>query len=114
MITLDEEYYMRGTIMPVGSTKAVVATSSVAHFIMVQLRTPRFVVTTIISKKLEYNSKAVPWDYLAEAKTKIINTATDHGMTRPGRCYVPDNLNKPAPGREHNQKRNVTEAEVAG
>ncbi|MCE0481100.1 hypothetical protein HAX54_038511 [Datura stramonium] len=76
--------------MPIRSTEAVAATSSVAPFITVQLRTPltiqtyqpRFVLTTIISKKLDYNSKAVPWDYQEEAKTKIINTAIVHGMTR--------------------------------
>ncbi|MCD7465785.1 hypothetical protein HAX54_001943 [Datura stramonium] len=90
MITLNEEYDMRGTIVLVGNTKAVAATSSVAPFITDQLRAPltiqtyqpRSVVTTTISKKLDYNSKVVPWDYKAEAKTNIINTATAHGMTK--------------------------------
>ncbi|MCE5166322.1 hypothetical protein HAX54_017471 [Datura stramonium] len=67
----------------------------------------------LIYKKLDYNSKEVPWDYQAEEKTKMINTATTHGMTRTRRCYIPDNLNKPAPGREQNHKRNVTNAEIA-
>ncbi|MCD9642036.1 hypothetical protein HAX54_028625 [Datura stramonium] len=90
MITLYEEYDMRGTIVPVGNTEAVATTSSIEPFITVQLRAPltiqtyqpRFVLTTMISKKLDYNSKVVPWDYQAEAKIKKINTATTHGMTR--------------------------------
>ncbi|MCE5165796.1 hypothetical protein HAX54_012326 [Datura stramonium] len=89
MITLDEEYDMRGTIMTVGNIEVVSTTSSVAPFITVQLRElltiqtyqPRSIVTTVISKKLDYNSKAVPWDYQEEAKTKIINITTAHGMT---------------------------------
>ncbi|MCD7461633.1 hypothetical protein HAX54_046705 [Datura stramonium] len=120
MITLDEEYDTKGTIFLVGNTEEVSTTSSVAPFITVQLRAPltihtyhpRSIVTTAIAKKLDYNSQAVPWDYEAEAKAKMINTAIAHRMTRSGRCYVPDNLNKPALGREQNQKRNVTDAEI--
>ncbi|MCD9638763.1 hypothetical protein HAX54_022914, partial [Datura stramonium] len=50
----------------------VAGTSSIEPFITVQLRAPpdhltyqipRFVLTTMISKKLDYNSKVVPWDY---------------------------------------------------
>ncbi|MCD9639030.1 hypothetical protein HAX54_023275 [Datura stramonium] len=75
--------------MPVGNMKAVVATSSVAPSITVQLRAPltiqtyqpRSVVTTLIFEKLDYNSKEVPWDYQEQAKTKMINTAITHGMT---------------------------------
>ncbi|MCE5166178.1 hypothetical protein HAX54_015398 [Datura stramonium] len=108
MITLHGEYGMRGTIMAVGNIEAVVAESSVAPFVTVQLRAPltiqayqpKSVVATLISKKLDYNSKEVSWDYQAEAKTKMISTAIAHGMTRSGRCYVPNNLNKPAPRRE--------------
>ncbi|MCD9643935.1 hypothetical protein HAX54_031827, partial [Datura stramonium] len=96
MVTLDEEYDMRGTIVPVGNTEVVVTTSPVAPFITVQLREPltiytyqpRSVVTTAIAQKSDYNSQAVPWDYQAEAKAKMINTATAHGMTRSGRFYV--------------------------
>ncbi|MCE3051412.1 hypothetical protein HAX54_049768 [Datura stramonium] len=54
----------------------------------------------------------VPWDYQVEENTKMINTATAHKMTRSRTCYVPDNLKKSALGREHNQKRNITDAEM--
>ncbi|MCD9642691.1 hypothetical protein HAX54_029598, partial [Datura stramonium] len=64
MITLDEKCDMRGTIMLVRN-----------------METPRPVMTTIIFKKPDYNSKAMSWDYQAKEKTKIINTATTRGMT---------------------------------
>lgn len=101
MITLDEEYDIRGTIVPIGNTEAVATTASIAPFITVQLRAPltiqtcqpRSVVTTIVAEKSNYNSKAMPCDYRAKAKAKMINTAIAHGMTRSGRCYVLDSLN---------------------
>ncbi|MCD7470338.1 hypothetical protein HAX54_010114 [Datura stramonium] len=90
MVIFDEEYDMQGTIIPVGNTEVLATTSLVAPFIT-----------------------AVPWDYQVESNTKMINTVIAHGMTKSGRCYVLDNLKKPAPGREQNQKRNVTDAEIA-
>ncbi|KAH0720248.1 hypothetical protein KY284_005278 [Solanum tuberosum] len=71
-------------------------TSSVQPVIIVQLREPltvqtyllRVVVTTLVAKKPEYDTKAVPWDYRANAKGKMIDTAVAQGMTRSGRCYA--------------------------
>ncbi|MCD7469542.1 hypothetical protein HAX54_008649, partial [Datura stramonium] len=118
---IGEEYGKRGTIISVRNTEVVAVTSLASLFIMVQLRAPltiqtyqpRSIATTIITKKLGYKSKVVPWDYQEEEKTKMINTATAHGMTRSGRYYVPNNLKRPTSGRTKNQKRNVTDVEIA-
>ncbi|MCD9560844.1 hypothetical protein HAX54_019651, partial [Datura stramonium] len=64
MITLDEEYDMKGTIVPIGNKEVVATISSIAPFIIIQLNAPltiqiyqpRSVVTPIIAKKLDYNS----------------------------------------------------------
>ncbi|MCE3216894.1 hypothetical protein HAX54_009017 [Datura stramonium] len=106
MITGDEEYDMRKTIVPIGNLEADSITSSVAPFIMVQLRVPltipKFLVTTIIINKLDYDSKEVLWDYRAEVKPKMIDTEAVHKMGKIGRCYILEGLNGEAPRKEQN------------
>ncbi|XP_049391611.1 uncharacterized protein LOC125856071 [Solanum stenotomum] len=80
MVTLDDEY---GTPDYPNIDEADAMTSSAQPVIIVQLREPltvqtylpRVVVTTLIAKKPEYDTKAVPWDYRASAKGKMIDTA---------------------------------------
>ncbi|XP_049400009.1 uncharacterized protein LOC125864121 [Solanum stenotomum] len=96
-------------------------TSSAQPVITVQLRKPltvqtylpRVVVTTLIAKKPEYDTKAVPWDYRASAKGKMIDTVVAQGMTRSGRCFAPEDLNQRVLGKEQNPKKNITDAEAA-
>ncbi|XP_015169313.1 uncharacterized protein [Solanum tuberosum] len=117
IVTLDDEY---GTPDYPNIDEADAMTSSAQPVITVQLREPltvqtylpRVVVTTLIAKKPEYDTKAVPWDYRADAKGKMIDTAVAQGMTRSGRCYAPENINQRALGKEHNPKKNVTDAEA--
>ncbi|XP_060216873.1 uncharacterized protein LOC132644302 [Lycium barbarum] len=121
MISFDEEYDLEGTIMPVGNTEAFFVTSPTAPIITVQLKAPitvqtyqpRSVVTTVVAKKHDYDSRVVPWDYQLKGKAKMMETAVAHGMTRSGRCYVPEDLNRGSSGKEHNQRRNITNTEAA-
>ncbi|KAG5614333.1 hypothetical protein H5410_014157 [Solanum commersonii] len=70
MVTLDDEY---GTPDYPNIDEADAMTSSAQPVITVQLREPlivqtylpRVVVTTLVAKKPEYDTKAVPWDYRA-------------------------------------------------
>ncbi|XP_070017523.1 uncharacterized protein [Nicotiana sylvestris] len=52
--------------------------------------------TVTVSTTPPFNSKAIPWDYVVEArrkrKTKIDESNTAHGMTRTGRVYTPEHL----------------------
>ncbi|MDV3188721.1 MAG: hypothetical protein Q8834_02805, partial [Candidatus Phytoplasma australasiaticum] len=83
------------------------AISLVQPVIIVQLREPltvqtylpRVMVTTLITEKSKYDTKAVPWYYQMEAKGKMIDTAMVQGMTRSERCYVPDDLNRAVVGK---------------
>ncbi|XP_060178420.1 uncharacterized protein LOC132608695 [Lycium barbarum] len=121
MISFNEEYDLEGTIAPVGNTEAFVATSPTAPIITVQLKAPvtvqtyqpKFVVTTVVAGKRSYDSRAVPWDYKLKWKAKMMETAVAHGMTRSGRCYVPEDLNRGSSGKEHHQRENITDAEAA-
>uniref|UniRef100_M1DW54 Uncharacterized protein n=1 Tax=Solanum tuberosum TaxID=4113 RepID=M1DW54_SOLTU len=94
MVTLDEEY--RGPDCPdIDEPDAM--TSSVQPVITVQLREPltvqtylpRVVVTTLIARKPEYDTKAVPWDYRADAKGKMIDTTLKHQRGTNGFGYEP-------------------------
>ncbi|XP_060192679.1 uncharacterized protein LOC132622154 [Lycium barbarum] len=121
MISSNEEYDMEGTIVPVGNIEVFVVTSPTAPIITVQLRAPivvqtyqpRSVVTTVVAKKHDYVSRAVPWDYQSKGKAKMMETAISHRMTRSGRCYVPEDLNRGSSGKEQHQRRNITDAESA-
>ncbi|KAG5598868.1 hypothetical protein H5410_030238 [Solanum commersonii] len=70
MATLDDEY---GTPDYPNIDEVNAMTSSAQPVITVQLREPltaqtylpRVVMTTLISRKPEYDTKAVPWDYRA-------------------------------------------------
>ncbi|KAH0644537.1 hypothetical protein KY284_032421 [Solanum tuberosum] len=93
MVTLDEEY--GGPDCPdIDEPDAM--TSSTQHVNTVQLREPltiqiylpRIVVNSLNARKPDYESKAVPWDYRADAKGKMIDIAVTQGMTRSGRCYA--------------------------
>ncbi|XP_049358814.1 uncharacterized protein LOC125823480 [Solanum verrucosum] len=118
MVTLDDEYGS-SDYPNIDETDAM--TSSAQPVITVQLREPltvqtylpRVVVTTLIAKKPEYDTKAVPWNYRASAKGKMIDTAVAQGMTRSGRCYAPEDLNQRVLGKEQNPKKNITDTEAA-
>ncbi|XP_049375476.1 uncharacterized protein LOC125840547 [Solanum verrucosum] len=118
IVTLDDEY---GTPDYPNIDETDAMTSSAQPVITVQLREPltvqtylpRVVVTTLIAKKPEYDTKAVPWDYRACVKGKMIDTVVDQGMTRSGRCYAPEDLNQRVLGNEQNPKKNITDAEAA-
>ncbi|KAG5615843.1 hypothetical protein H5410_015667 [Solanum commersonii] len=74
MVTLDDKY---GTPNYPNIDEADAMTSSAQPVITVQLREPltvqtylpRVVVTTLVAKKPEYDTKAVPWDYRANGAT---------------------------------------------
>ncbi|KAG5632501.1 hypothetical protein H5410_004218 [Solanum commersonii] len=76
MVILDDEY---GTPDYPNIDEADAMTSSAQPVIIVQLREPltvqtylpRVVVTTLITKKPEYDTKAVPWDYRARPKSGL-------------------------------------------
>ncbi|XP_049405282.1 uncharacterized protein LOC125868753 [Solanum stenotomum] len=118
MVTLDDEY---GTPDYPNIDEVDAMTSSAQSVITVQLREPltvqtyrpRVVVTTLIAKKPEYDTKVVPWDYQESAKGKMIDTAVAQGMTRSGRCYAPEDLNQRVLEKEQNPKKNITDAEAA-
>ncbi|KAG5629333.1 hypothetical protein H5410_001050 [Solanum commersonii] len=96
MVTLDDEY---GTPDYPNIDEADAMTSSAQPVITVQLRKPltvqtylpRVVVTTLIAKKAEYDTKVVPWDYLIKPGADDIsrNKATCSRATGEG-----INLNK--------------------
>nr|XP_033516253.1 uncharacterized protein LOC117280636 [Nicotiana tomentosiformis] len=44
--------------------------------------------------------KTVPWTYQQKGKAKIMDSAIAHGMTRSGRCYTPEDVNRWNLGRE--------------
>ncbi|XP_060212073.1 uncharacterized protein LOC132639649 [Lycium barbarum] len=121
MISFDEEYDLEGTIVSVGNTEAFVATSPTAPIITVQLKAPvivqtyqpKFVMTTVVARKRDYDSRVVPWDYQLKGKAKMMETAVAHGMTRSGRCYVPEDLNRGSSSKKHHQRRNITDVEAA-
>ncbi|PHU23060.1 hypothetical protein BC332_08167 [Capsicum chinense] len=50
--------------------------------ITVQTYLPRVIVTTLATKRFDYDTKAVPWDYRAKAKGKMLDVAAAKGMTR--------------------------------
>ncbi|XP_055803394.1 uncharacterized protein LOC129872427 [Solanum dulcamara] len=120
MISLEEEYNLGETIAPVWNAEEVATASPVQPIITVQLKEPltvqtylpRVVVTTTVARKAEFDTKGVPWDYKTEAKGKMIDAAVAHGMTRSGRCYALEDLNRGVLGKELNPKKNVTDAEV--
>ncbi|PHU17842.1 hypothetical protein BC332_13537 [Capsicum chinense] len=97
MITLEDEYDFEETIVPTWSVEKIATVSPTQPFITVQLRKPitfqtylpRVVVTKSSTGRTDYNTKAVPWDYRAEAKGKIINAIMTRGMTRLGRISIP-------------------------
>jgi len=52
-----------------------------------------------VSTTPPFNSKAIPWDYVAEAKrkgkAKMEESNAAQGMTRTGRIYTPEHLGGP-------------------
>ncbi|XP_055831000.1 uncharacterized protein LOC129900049 [Solanum dulcamara] len=120
MISLEEEYNLGETIAPVWNVEEAATASPVQPIITVQLREPltvqtylpRVVVTTTVARKAEFDTKGVPGDYKTEAKGKMIDAAVAHGMTRSGRCYAQEDLNRGVLGKEPNPKKNITDAEV--
>ena len=70
----------------------------------------------MVSPSHSFDTKAVPWNYSTDArdkgKGKIVVETAAAGMTRSGRCYVPEEVTRTVPNKENNQKKVVTEAEV--
>lgn len=66
----------------------------------------------ISTKRPNYDTKVVPWDYRAEAKGKMIDVVAAQGMIGLGRCYSTEDLNQGALRIEQNPKRNITDAEA--
>ncbi|KAG5571811.1 hypothetical protein H5410_061577 [Solanum commersonii] len=83
MVTLDDEY---GVPDYPNIDEADAMTSSAQPIITVQLREPltvqtylpRIVVTTLIARKPESDTKVVPWDYQAGAKEVTIHGELNH------------------------------------
>ncbi|KAG5590750.1 hypothetical protein H5410_041264 [Solanum commersonii] len=109
MVTLDDEYGAPD-YPNIDETDAL---TSLAEPLTIQTYLPRVVATTLIARKPEYDNKAVPWDYRAGAKGKMIDTAVAQGMTRSRKCYAPEDLNQKVLEKEQNRKKNVTDVEVA-
>ncbi|KAM3323873.1 hypothetical protein P3S67_005024 [Capsicum chacoense] len=71
MIILDEEYDLEETIMPTWSAEEIATASPLQPFITVQLREPitvqnylpRVIVNNLATRRTDYDTKAVSWDY---------------------------------------------------
>ncbi|XP_059289021.1 uncharacterized protein LOC132042521 [Lycium ferocissimum] len=124
MITIDEDYNLEGTIVPVKKEKKVESSPFIAPVITVQMRapievevlTPRPRITALVAQAPSFNTKAVPWNYSSDernkGKAKLVVETVAAGITRSGRCYAPEEVARGAPSKENNQKKAVTEAEV--
>ncbi|XP_070039675.1 uncharacterized protein [Nicotiana tomentosiformis] len=101
VIKTDEEWDEEGSIRliregdspktsPVTLTPVVVQTRAPFE---VEIATP---FTVMVAPTPSYESDAIPWDYVAEArrkeKAKMEEIGATQGMTRAGRVYTPENL----------------------
>lgn len=118
MVSLEEEYEVPNCPDMVGvdamiSTTQPIITVQLREPLTVQTYLPRVVVTTLIARKAEYDTKSVPWDYQKGVKGITIDTAMAQGMTRSSKCYAPKDINQRVIEKEKNKKKNVIDAEAA-
>nr|XP_009616645.1 uncharacterized protein LOC104109133 [Nicotiana tomentosiformis] len=118
MITLDEEYDLKGTIVTIGNAEAARIPPQRAPMIIVQVRpivtahTYQQQPDVATGDKESQKYKTVPWTYRQKGKAKMTDSVASHGMTRSGRCYSFKYVNQGNSGREQIQKRNITDLEV--
>lgn len=81
---------------------------------VVELAISRSPFTFIVAPSPVYNSRAVPWNYEAEAKrkgkSKMEEAGAIQGMTRTGRVYTPENMTQGGSSKENKQMPSVVEA----
>jgi len=112
MITLDEEYDLKGTIVTIGNTEAPRIPFQRATMSIVQMR-PTVIVQTYqrqldaaIGDGESQECKTITWMYQQKGKAKMIDSAASHVMTRCGRCYAPEDENRGNLGREQKKMPN--------
>nr|XP_009603846.1 uncharacterized protein LOC104098741 [Nicotiana tomentosiformis] len=108
-----------GTIVTIENAEAARIPPQKAPIIMIKLR-PIVIVQTYSQQpvvatrdKEDREYQTVPWTYQQKRKAKMTDSAVAHGMTRSGRCYTPEYVNRGNPGREKIQRRNITDPEAA-
>ncbi|XP_075077131.1 uncharacterized protein LOC107803507 [Nicotiana tabacum] len=110
---------LQGTIVTIGNALAVKIPPKKAPIITVQIN-PTVIVQTYLQQPAdatqgeEYHEyKTVLWTYQQKRKAKKTDSATAHAMTRSGRCYAPEEVNRGNSGREQIPRRNITDLEAA-
>lgn len=105
MITLKEDYDLKGTIITIRNTEEARTTPWEAPLITVQLKPLVMLQTyqpwplTAVKEDWNHNYKADPWAYQSKGKGKMTEPMVAHGMTRSGRCYTSKELNWENPNR---------------
>lgn len=118
MITLEEDYNLKRTIITIGNVEAARTTPRATPLITIQLKPPVMVQTyqqwTVVADIDNENQqfKVVLWTYQLKGKGTMTDTTTAHEVTRSGRCYAPEEVKRGNSNREQNQRRNITDAKA--